>query len=92
MTGTWVHKPVAWPLWSTMAALLLLPLIAMQFTRDVAWTGSDFLAAALLLGTGGLFYELVVRAVRRPARRAMAIAMVGPAVLTIWAQGAVGIV
>lgn len=86
------HRPVSLPLWSGIAALLLLPLIAMQFTRDVAWTGSDFLAAALLLGAGGAGYELAVRTVRKPGLRAMTILLIGLAVLMIWAQGAVGIV
>ncbi len=34
-------------------ALLLIPLIAMQFSEDVVWTLSDFiLAGFMLFGTG----------------------------------------
>ena len=40
--------------WGTAALLLLLPLIAMQFTDDVNWDATDFaFAAALIVGTGG---------------------------------------
>ncbi|MES2157229.1 MAG: hypothetical protein V4512_05455 [Pseudomonadota bacterium] len=63
----------------------------MQFTRDVAWTGSDFLAAAVLLAGGGVAYEWAVRTVRRPGRRFMVIMLIAAVVLIIWAQGAVGI-
>lgn len=91
MTTASTCRPLSWPLWSGIAALLLLPLIAMQFTRDVAWTGSDFLAAAVLLAGGGVAYEWAVRTVRRPDRRLMVIMLIAAVVLIIWAQGAVGI-
>ena len=40
---------------SAAGLLLLLPLVAMQFTNEVNWTFSDFLVAGILLfGTGGL--------------------------------------
>ncbi len=91
MTTASTRRPLSWPLWSGIAAILLLPLIAMQFTRDVAWTGSDFLAAAVLLAGGGVAYEWAVRTVGRPDRRIMVIMLIAAVVLIIWAQGAVGI-
>ena len=36
-------------LWLFAAALLLAPLVAMQFTDEVNWTLSDFLAFGLML-------------------------------------------
>ena len=63
-------------MWSIIAALLLAPLIAMQFTREVAWTGFDFVAAGALLIGGGLAYEIMVRQVRSPARRRVAGALI----------------
>ena len=37
----------------TVALLLLIPFIAMQFTNEVKWSLPDFVAAGvLLLGTG----------------------------------------
>ena len=38
--------------WSLLAALLLLPLIAMQLTEEVRWTAFDFVFA------GGMFLSL----------------------------------
>ena len=45
----------------TSTIILLIPLIAMQFTNEVKWTPFDFvIAGSLLLGTG-LGIELVIR-------------------------------
>lgn len=41
--------------------LLLIPLVAMQFTDEVAWTLSDFVVAGILLFGTGLTYKLVTR-------------------------------
>lgn len=35
--------------WGIAAGILLLPFIAMQFTREANWTGSDFIFAAVLI-------------------------------------------
>ena len=51
-------RGVRWLLWAGLAALLLLPLIAMQFTREVAWDAADFAFAGVLLIGAGLIFEL----------------------------------
>lgn len=56
--------------WGTAAALVLLPLIAMRFTHEVAWTASDFGLAILLIGSVGVVYELVARMTGNAAYRA----------------------
>lgn len=83
----------AWRLamWSAVAALLLAPLVAMQFTDSVAWTASDFAVAAALLIGAALVYELASRLTSRPAWRLAIGAAILTAVALIWAQGAVGI-
>ena len=48
--GGWV-RPL---LWGGAGLLLLAPLVAMQFTREVNWTVSDFLFAALLVVSLGV--------------------------------------
>ena len=35
--------------WGGAACLLALPWVAMRFTRDVQWTGSDFLVFGAML-------------------------------------------
>lgn len=78
--------------WSVAAAVLLLPLAAMQFTAEVHWTGSDFVFAGVLIGGAGGAFELVVRARQNGAYRAgMALALAA-AFLLVWLNAAVGII
>lgn len=78
--------------WSVAALLLLLPLVAMQFTAEVNWTGSDFIFAAVLIGGVGLAFELAARMSRNPAYRAGVGFALGATFLTLWASGAVGMI
>ena len=75
----------------TVVFLLLIPLIAMQFTEEVNWTLSDFVAAAVLLLGTGLLCELVMRKVTKPGYRIAIIAVILAALLLIWLELAVGI-
>lgn len=77
-------------MWSAIAALLAVPLVAMQFTREVAWTGFDFAFAALLLVGGGLAWEGAQWASTARARIAAGGAVLA-VVLLVWADGAVGV-
>lgn len=78
--------------WSIAAALLLLPLIAMQFTPEVNWTASDFIIWGIMLGTVGGLFELAVGLSPLPSYRAgFALALVGTFLVT-WVNLAVGIV
>jgi hypothetical protein len=70
--------------------LLLIPLIAMQFTAEVDWTFSDFVVMGLLLFTAGSLFVLLAR--RVPGNRRLltgAVVLVG--FLWIWGELAVGI-
>lgn len=83
--------PVRTILWAVIAAILVAPLVAMQFTGAVQWTAFDFAVAALLLiGAMGL-YEIASRLLSNSRHRALAGAGLGLAVLLLWAEGAVGI-
>lgn len=78
--------------WSSAAALLLLPFIAMQFTKEVNWTASDFIFMGVLIGTVGGLFELAVKISGDWAYRAgFGLALLG-GFLTIWINLAVGIV
>lgn len=75
----------------TVPFLLLIPLIAMQFTSEVDWSPFDFLVmGTLLLGTG-LLVELVLRKVKKAEHRIALCAAVLVLFLLIWAELAVGI-
>jgi hypothetical protein len=71
--------------------LLLLPLLAMQVTGEVNWTGSDFVfAGALMFGALGA-YEVAVRMTGNRAYRAGAGLAIVTAFLLVWINAAVGI-
>lgn len=79
-------------LWALAAGLVLLPLVAMQFTREVNWTAEDFVFAAVMIGGVGLLVELTVRRSRNFAYRAGALAALAAGFMTIWANAAVGMI
>lgn len=74
------------------ALLLLVPLVAMRFTREVDWGPGDFLAAGALLAGAGIAWVGVSRRVRAPGRRVLMKAGVALVLLLVWAELAVGIV
>ena len=90
-----MHVPTAigWRrmMWSALAGLLLLPAVAMPFTREVNWGPADFAAAAALLGGLGLAVEGSVRLIHSPRIRIAAIIVSALTVVTIWADAAVGL-
>ncbi|MGQ0661928.1 hypothetical protein [Sphingosinicella sp.] len=78
--------------WSLAALILLLPLVAMRFTDEVNWTGSDFVFAGVMIGSVGLVFELAVRRSRNIAYRAGVAFALAAAFLVVWANGAVGMI
>ena len=75
----------------TVALLLLIPLIAMQFTDEVNWTPFDFVVAGVLLLGTGLIFDLVIRKIKNIKYRvAISVALL-VVLLLIWAELAVGI-
>ena len=78
--------------WGTAALLLLLPLVAMQFTDEVDWDLTDFVVVgAMLVGAGGT-YELAARMTGNIAYRAAVGVAVAAAFLLVWINLAVGII
>lgn len=77
------------PLLAT-AALLLIPLVAMQFTPEVQWTFSDFVFATALILAVAIPLELVVQRTHGAYRIAATLSLVTAFLLT-WVNAAVGI-
>lgn len=76
---------------TTAAGLLSIPFIAMQFTSEVNWKGSDFMLMGTLL-TGMVFLvELVLRKVKGIRNRIVICGSILLIFLLIWAELAVGI-
>jgi hypothetical protein len=80
-------------IWVLAVALTLMsPVVAMQFSDEVAWTLSDFIIAGVLLFGAALAYELISRKMNNFAYRA-AVGLAGATtVLLAWINGAVGII
>jgi len=74
------------------AAILMVPLIAMQFTRELNWTASDFVVAAVLLAGTGMLFELATAKIRTRKARWITGAVIALGFLFVWAELAVGIV
>ena len=75
----------------TVTFLLIIPLIAMQFTTEVNWTLFDFIVAAALLFGTGFMCELVMRKVNKIKHRIAICSVLLAVLLLIWLELAVGI-
>ena len=74
------------------ALILLLPLLAMQFTDEVVWDLADFVVAGALLFGTGLTYELIAGKGGNFAYRAAVGVAAAAALLLVWVNLAVGII
>lgn len=72
--------------------LLLIPLIAMQFTDEVVWTISDFVIMALLLFSTGLSFKLLTRSSGCMIQRIASGFALASTFFLIWANLAVGLI
>jgi hypothetical protein len=78
--------------WAVAALILLLPLVAMQFTDEVNWSVADFAFAGVLLFGTGLTYELAVRKRGDTAYRFAVGVALAAAFILVWVNGAVGLI
>lgn len=74
-----------------VAVLLLIPLVAMQFSEEVVWTTSDFVIAAVLLLSTGLAIEFILRRVKTIKNRIILSGIILAILFLIWAELAVGV-
>jgi hypothetical protein len=72
--------------------LLMVPLVAMQFTNEVDWSAGDFIVMGLLLFGTGFSYVLITRSMASLVTRAAAALGIGTILLLIWANLAVGLI
>jgi hypothetical protein len=79
-------------IWGGAAALLALPLVAMQLTREVVWTASDFVVMGAMLAIACGAYELAARSSAGLAWRAGAAVAILAGFLTFWVNLAVGMI
>lgn len=79
-------------MWGGAACLLLLPLVAMQFTDEVNWDQADFLVMGTMLLAACSAFELAARMSAHWAYRAGAAVAIVTAFLLVWINLAVGII
>ena len=88
------ERPNLWRVaaWSAGVLVLLVPLFAMQFGDEVAWTVGDFVFAGVLVLGVGLAFELTLRKTDdTPYRAAVGLALAATFLL-VWMNAAVGII
>jgi hypothetical protein len=78
--------------WGAVAALLLAPLVAMQFTSEVDWDETDFIAMGFIFGSLGLALEFMISRSDSIAYRIASGIAILAAFLLIWANLAVGMI
>jgi hypothetical protein len=86
-----VYKPAVRVALAT-AFILLLPLLAMQFTDEVVWDLADFAVAGVLLFGAGLTYELAASKAGNIAYRAAIGVATAAALILVWVNLAVGLI
>ncbi|HVK32933.1 MAG TPA: hypothetical protein VM845_10560 [Burkholderiaceae bacterium] len=94
MTHPDAHDARGWHprLWAGAAGLLALPLVAMQFSDEVRWSGGDFVFAAAMLAAACGAYELGARLSARTSYRAAVAVAVLASFALVWINLAVGII
>jgi len=78
--------------WGTAAFLLLLPLVAMQFTDEVNWDETDFTVVGVMLAVACGTCELAARMTGNTAYRAAVGVAIAAAFILVWMNLAVDII
>jgi len=74
-----------------VVTISLIPLLAMQFTNEVNWSGFDFLVMGSLLFLSGLAIQFVRHKLKSRKQRIIASSAILILLFIIWAELAVGI-
>jgi hypothetical protein len=71
--------------------LLLIPVIAMQFSTQVNWQLFDFIVMGVLIFSTSSIFVLVARKIRNKNKLLITVILFGLVFMYIWAELAVGI-
>lgn len=74
-----------------ISLLLSIPLIAMQFTKEVNWSLFDFVVAGVLLSSAGIAFEIVMRKIKTIQLKTVLLAVLFFMLCFMWVELAVGI-
>lgn len=78
-------------IYSIAGILLLLPYVAMQFSREVNWTISDFGVASVLLFSLTFILNLIINKIKPKRSKIILMIIVFLAFIILWVEMAVGI-
>ena len=92
MKGTMSHD-TGWRIvmWAGATLLLLLPMVAMQFSADVEWDVADFATFGLMLLMACGTCELTMRITKSRTHRALMAIAVTAVFMLVWLELAVGV-
>lgn len=76
---------------SVVMIILLIPLIAMQFTDEVNWGLFDFIIAAFMLFSTGIAIDFIIKKVKNSKMALLLSLIIFLILILIWAELAVGI-
>ena len=79
-------------LWATAALVFLIPLVAMQFTNEIAWDRTDFIIFAAMLVAACSAFEIAASLTRNTIYRTVAGIGIAVVFFLVWLDLAVGIV
>lgn len=85
------QKQISKILYSLPIFILMIPLVAMQFTKEVNWTLSDFLIMGILLFATVFTIDFVLKKVKTFKSRLVLVFGIIALLILIWAEMAVGI-
>ncbi|SDQ56708.1 hypothetical protein [Flagellimonas zhangzhouensis] len=75
----------------SIATLLLVPFIAMQFSSEVQWSAFDFLVAGILLSSLGFSINFILKKSKEAQKRLLWVSVIVGLFLLLWAEIAVGV-
>lgn len=75
----------------SIAVLLAVPFVAMQFSSEVNWSLFDFIGAGILLSIIGFTIDFVLRKTRSRNKRSLILLAIFILFLLVWIELAVGL-
>lgn len=85
------QKKISKILYSLPIFILMIPVVAMQFTKEVNWTASDFVIMGALLFATAFAVDFVLKKVKTFKSRMILVFGILALLILIWAEMAVGI-
>lgn len=85
------QKQITQTIYALPLALLSIPLVGNLFSKEVNWSGSDFLIAGILLFTTAFLINLVRNRIKKQGQKVLIVIFILLALALIWLELAVGI-